>query len=324
MCAQIVPMQENVLYNQLNQFKKKLGSQVKTPFGSFYLMKYGNENNSNTNLTDFISNYKNDIDDFKLRVAQKHPILNSKVNNWYSLLDDNLKIVYANNEEFLIVQNGEMYIVKPEEYLLSQEGIKSLALRAPLVGLRDAMMEELERLKNIMGKTSNNFSKSKYIFSTNEAQNFIKLTDLDRYTTFTNMKKELENHKVSLNGKNYYLIEHMFNGTLKEDINTFYGKSTELEEIIESVNFESNFSYGCMINADSMTYEIVFNRLFAEYDFEKKELKIKNEPAVIANLIKNKKEQVSKNSFFSPPPMPRPDFNGYDRNAVFRYAAIRK
>ncbi len=255
-----------------------------------------------------------------LKVDQKNVYLLRPTESWQALIDNDLAIVYANNSELIDIGNDYISIADPEDYLLKTSNAlnksNAQASLANMLGLRQGIEKELEKFKKVTKGEINALSK--------EIEHF-PITDLKEYNLLSSLLNELKNHEVEHCGKKYYLIEHLIKSELKKDIEEFYGKNDDLIDLINEVNYKAEFSYGCMIDSQSLRYEIVFNRLFAHYDFNLNKLIINPLGTVLANALKKSKEE-NKPKFSPPPPRAPPSYYSPFGGSpgLIRYAAIRK
>jgi hypothetical protein len=280
------------MHNQLEQFKSSL-LKTATDFGEYFISHITNSMPNNIVLYDFNKNYP-DLDNFKNSIANKLPSLKKQTDYWNILLNNDLKIIYAHNCEFIQIYDGIICIAEAEDYLLkniypnnNQKNYNNEKEPAK-TELRQSMLNELEKLKKAMINQPYEKQEMKAKPKKNKETHF-KLKSLNEYNHISSVLEELKNHEVNIKGKKYYLVEHEMKSEFKIDIDEFYGKETGLEKTLNSLNYSAKFAYNCLINAETLQYEIVFNKLFAKYDYENKKLSINELDQIIVNEIQKLK-----------------------------------
>ncbi|HLE06335.1 MAG TPA: hypothetical protein VI790_03205 [Candidatus Nanoarchaeia archaeon] len=288
------------MHNQLEHYKTNVlaNTQVTINDKSYFLRTISNDNPKLTLGSDFTKLF---CDTPQYAITLKTiDRMNEKTPVYKELISaDNLSITYVFNPEFIRINGTKLSIVEPTDYLANEVSYD-------------------QKYKPI-----------------NNPINFSFIEGLTKGNCLDEFILELNKHKVNFNGKEHYLILDISNQSFEKEFNSFYGINDKFSPILQSIGSIDNV-YGILINADNLTIEHVFNRLFADYNFSTNQIDVKKPAEGIATYLSiiskglsiidfytyNDKEVMSAdyNKFAPrkqpPPPPPRP-IDPYNVRALY-------
>ncbi|MDD4353931.1 MAG: hypothetical protein PHN56_05755 [Candidatus Nanoarchaeia archaeon] len=196
----------------------------------------------------------------------------------FLLVNKDLKVIYSDDEIKACEESMDLIGKKKEQPVYS--------------GLESEVMKEINNLfgERIKAVYSNFYEEKDKIFAYTEK--------------IQRLFSDLKINEAELNGEKYFYVSHNFSSTLKEDAQEFYGTAQGIEKLAAGSDRKS-FEYGCMISQKTMKYEIIFNHLFAKYDYKLKEIAITPLNELIERRLKLEKMAREFSEIISKTKMPR-------------------